>query len=120
MALNSVFGTYSAQSLLKRGFNLNRSVMGCADLARIINSDQVQSKLREVRQNIRLHDKTKKNPLSNPVMMNKLNPFAKKKGELLASMDKQRQSKRLAALKAKKTKEEKKAKVARNQKWSGL
>jgi large subunit ribosomal protein L4e len=92
MALNSVFGTYSAQSLLKRGFNLNRSVMGCADLARIINSDQVQSKLREVRQNIRLHDKTKKNPLSNPVMMNKLNPFAKKKGELLASMDKQRQS----------------------------
>jgi len=37
-------------------------------------------------------------------MMNKLNPFAKKKAELLAKLDKERNAKRAAALKAKKSK----------------
>jgi hypothetical protein len=40
--------------------------------------------LRRFRQNIRVHDKTKKNPLKNKALMNKLNPFAKKKAELIA------------------------------------
>merc|ERR1712166_435937 len=48
-ALNKVFGTNRYASDEKNGYHLNRSVMTCADLARIINSDQVQSKLRETR-----------------------------------------------------------------------
>lgn len=48
-ALNKVFGTDRYASAEKKGYHLNRTVMTCADLARIINSDQVQSKLREVR-----------------------------------------------------------------------
>merc|ERR1711934_1200644 len=54
--LNSVFGSYKTGSTQKSGYALNRTVMSCADISRIINSDQVQSKLREVRQNVVLHD----------------------------------------------------------------
>merc|ERR1712195_424647 len=73
-ALDGLFGTYNAASEAKRGFQLNRTSMECADLARIINSDQVQSKLRAIRTSVRAHDKTKKNPLKNRNMMQKLNP----------------------------------------------
>jgi large subunit ribosomal protein L4e len=48
-ALNNVFGTYKADSLQKNGYKLNRPLMACADIARIINSDQVQAKLRGIR-----------------------------------------------------------------------
>lgn len=37
--LNNVFGSYKAECLEKKGYNLNRHVMSCADLSRIINSD---------------------------------------------------------------------------------
>lgn len=76
-ALNKVFGTNRYASDEKSGYHLNRSIMTCADLARIINSDQVQSKLRAVKSVSRVHDKTKKNPLKNKALMNRLNPFAK-------------------------------------------
>jgi len=91
--------------------------MSCADIARIINSDQVQSKLRDVRQNIRTHDKTKKNPLKNKAMMQKLNPFAKKKAELVAKLEKERAAKKAANLKAKRAKAGRKAKSERTKKW---
>merc|ERR1711934_312258 len=39
--LNSVFGTYADKSEEKKGYTLPRAVMSCADLSRIINSDQV-------------------------------------------------------------------------------
>lgn len=102
-ALNTVFGSYKTSSTQKSGYHLNRTVMSCADIARIINSDQVQSKLREVRKNVVLHDK-KKNPLTNKALMQKLNPFAKKKAEMLAKLEKERHAKRAAAVKAKKSK----------------
>jgi hypothetical protein len=54
-------------------------MMNCADLARIINSDQVQSKLRETRTSVRVHDKTKKNPLKNAALRNRLDPFNKER-----------------------------------------
>jgi len=119
-ALSTVFGGYSEASTQKSGFTLNRTVMACADIARIINSDQVQSKLREVRQNIVAHDKTKKNPLKNKAMMNKLNPFAKKKAELIAKQEKDRADKRKATLKAKRNKAGRKAKATRTKTWQGL
>ena len=118
--LNSVFGSYKTGSTQKSGYALNRTVMSCADISRIINSDQVQSKLREVRQNVVLHDKTKKNPLTNKAMMLKLNPFAKKKAELVAKLDKERHAKRAAALKAKRSKAGKKDKAKRTATWKGL
>lgn len=38
-ALNTIFGNYRARGIEKGGYVLNRNVMTCADLARIINSD---------------------------------------------------------------------------------
>jgi large subunit ribosomal protein L4e len=75
-ALNSVFGNGRDAAEEKSGYRLQRNFMACADLARIINSDQVQSKLREVRTSVRAHDKTKRNPLKNRAMMQRLNPAA--------------------------------------------
>lgn len=51
--------------------------MHVADLAKIINSDSVQSKLRIVKSNNTLHSKTKKNPLKNRALMQRLNPAYK-------------------------------------------
>lgn len=45
-ALDKIFGSYTSASEVKSGWSLGRNMMTCADLARIINSDQVQSKLR--------------------------------------------------------------------------
>jgi len=119
-ALNSIFGTPSNVSQEKKGYRLNRTVMNCADIARIINSDQVQTKLREVRKSIRTHDKNKKNPLTNKAIMQRLNPFAKKHAEIVAKLEKERQAKRAATLKAKKSKAGKKAKAERTTVYKDL
>jgi len=76
-ALNNVFGTYKAGSQQKDGYNLNRSVMTNADLARIINSNVIQSVVRNARQNQVLHTIQKKNPLKNNNALFRLNPYAK-------------------------------------------
>jgi len=119
-ALNGVFGSHKADSLEKKGYQLNRPVMTCADIARIINSDQVQQKLREVRRSVRVHDKTKKNPLKNKVMMNKLNPFAKKRAELIKKLEADRHTKKAAAIKAKRSKAGRKEKHTRNERYGNL
>jgi len=80
--LDKIFGTFAGGASIKKGFQMSRSMMTCADLARIINSDQVQTKLREVKTSVRSHDKTKKNPLKNKTMMQKLNPYSKTAREL--------------------------------------
>lgn len=119
-ALNTVFGTDNAISEEKSGYHLNRTVMSCADIARIINSDQVQSKLREVRTSVRTHFKNKVNPLKNKTQMLRLNPFAKKKAELIAAREADRHAKRAAALKAKQSKAGRKEKSARSARFTNL
>merc|ERR1712151_889018 len=119
-ALNNTFGTNKAECTEKSGYHINRHVMGCADLARIINSDQVQSKLREERTSRRIHDKTKKHPLNNKQMMLRLNPFAKKRAELVAKTQATRQAGRAAALKAKRSKAGRAAKRTRTQRDQAL
>jgi large subunit ribosomal protein L4e len=120
-ALDTVFGDFVKASAEKKGYTLNRPTMECADLSRIINSDQVQTVLRDVKaRHARVHDKTKKNPLINKALMHKLNPFAKKKQELLAAAAAKSNANRKAALKAKRSKDAKKAKKTRNATWNGL
>merc|ERR1712127_742070 len=118
--LNKVFGTNRYASDEKNGYHLNRSVMTCADLARIINSDQVQSKLRTIRTNVRVHDKTRKNPLTNAAIRNRLNPFAKKQRELVAAAEAKRHTARQAALKAKRTKAQRAGKKERTARFNAL
>merc|ERR1719223_1596869 len=76
-ALDKIFGTYREKSVTKSGFQLGRNMMSCADLARIINSDQIQGKLRMERVNTDKSSRGKKNPLTNKTAMQRLNPAAK-------------------------------------------
>jgi large subunit ribosomal protein L4e len=110
--LNKIFGSYRVKGVEKKGYILNRNVMTIADLSRIINSDQVQSKLRQIKTHEHTHDKQKKNPLKNRALMRRLNPYDAKRREAEKKLNEDRHKKRAADLKglrkAKKTKEGKK------------
>lgn len=88
---------------LKKGFALPRALMANADISRVINSDEVQSVLRPRREPQRRFSR-KVNPLTNPQVMSKLNPYA-------ATVHRKRkvaEAKRVAAKAAKGPKPEKK------------
>jgi len=94
--LEALYGTYKKGSTEKNGYRLPRPMMVQADLARIINSDEVQSHLREKQSRSRVHPH-RKNPLKNFGFLVKLNPHAKvvRRRVLLA---KEASSKKKAAL----------------------
>jgi len=73
-ALDGLYGTYSEKGS-KKGYSLPRPIVTNADLARIINSDEVQSVLRPAVTQ-RKYPAHKKNPLKNKGVMDKLNPYA--------------------------------------------
>jgi large subunit ribosomal protein L4e len=74
-ALNSIFGTNKVKGIEKKDYTIHRPVMAIPDLARIINSDQVQKAVKPAKKNVKNHDKQKKNALKNKFLMEKLNPF---------------------------------------------
>eukprot|EP00271_Cylindrocystis_brebissonii_P016147 TRINITY_DN39384_c0_g1_i1.p1 TRINITY_DN39384_c0_g1~~TRINITY_DN39384_c0_g1_i1.p1 ORF type:complete len:424 (+),score=87.05 TRINITY_DN39384_c0_g1_i1:77-1273(+) len=102
--LDTLFGSHEAKSLVKKGFTLPRPVMANADVARIINSDEIQSVVRPPKESQERRRVLKKNPLKNLGAMLKLNPYAKtaRRMELLA------QEQRMKA-RAEKTAEKRKA-----------
>jgi large subunit ribosomal protein L4e len=73
--LDALYGTYDEKSTLKKGFSLPLHTMGKADLARLINSDEIQSVVRPAIKQRKYHAR-KKNPLSNLGAMDRLNPYA--------------------------------------------
>lgn len=73
--LARLYGTASTAAELKKGYTLPRATMNNADLARIINSTEVQSALRPAVHG-RVWARQKKNPLRNKAAMLKLNPYA--------------------------------------------
>jgi len=75
-ALDSVFGTFTTASTQKKNYMLPQPTMTNADITRIINSDEVQSVVREVRKGTK-RTGTKKNPITNLNALLKLNPYAK-------------------------------------------
>lgn len=101
-ALDSVFGTGRKKSAEKAGYSLPQPVMANADLARIINSDEVQKVVREAKPLPR-RQSANKNPLTNLNALLKLNPHAQtfKRTETLfaESRRKARQAKRDAGRK---------------------
>lgn len=74
--LDSIYGSFDKPSEKKKGHVLPRSKMVNADLARIINSDEVQSVVRPIKKDVK-RAPMKKNPLKNLNTMLKLNPYAK-------------------------------------------
>jgi large subunit ribosomal protein L4e len=73
--LDSIFGTYTTDSAVKKGYKLPRACMANADLARVINSDEIQSVVRQAKTAVTRRP-LKKNPLKNLGAMLKLNPYA--------------------------------------------
>ncbi|GFP93877.1 60S ribosomal protein l4-1 [Phtheirospermum japonicum] len=69
--LDEIYGTFGKPSEKKKGYVLPRTKMVNADLARIINFDEVQSVVKPIKKEV------KKNPLKNLNVMLKLNPYAK-------------------------------------------
>jgi large subunit ribosomal protein L4e len=77
-ALEKIYGSFTEKSVEKTGYSLPINMVNNADLARIINSDEVQSVLRPAgpRKTKRPHTQ-KKNPLKNKAVMARLNPRSK-------------------------------------------
>jgi len=73
--LDGLYGTLTRPSS-KVDFRLPRSLLANPDITRTINSEEIQTKLRPVKRQNRLH-RLKKNPLTNLHALFKLNPYAK-------------------------------------------
>lgn len=73
--LPALFGAPGEAAELKSGFVLPRTSVSNADIARIINSTEVQAKLNPKKKGSQ-HVLRKKNPLKNLSAMVKLNPYA--------------------------------------------
>ncbi|KAF8402778.1 hypothetical protein HHK36_010868 [Tetracentron sinense] len=100
--LDSVYGSFEKPSEKKKGYVLPRSKMVNADLSRIINSDEVQSVARPIKNDSKKAP-LKKNPLKNLNTLLKLNPYAKTARRMALLAEAQR-------VKAKKEKLDKKRK----------
>merc|ERR1711953_1368070 len=79
--LSEIYGTLKSSAPMKKGYTLPRPMMENADVARIINSDEVQSVLRPKLEAPKAHA-SKKNALKNKALMEKLNPGSKQKRSL--------------------------------------
>jgi len=74
--LDALYGSTEVASEVKKGYKLPRAVMANADLARIINSDEIQSVLNPIKAPPKALPR-KTNPLKNKEVMLKLNPNSK-------------------------------------------
>merc|ERR1712066_306362 len=79
--LSEIYGTMKSGAPMKKGYTLPRPMMENADVARIINSDEVQSVLRPKLEAPKAHA-PKKNALKNKSLMEKLNPGSTQKSLL--------------------------------------
>ena len=75
--LNNVFGTYKQASSQKKGWSLPQHEVTNPDISRVINSNEIQSAIRQTRGNSTSHFKQKHNPLNNTKALDRLNPNAK-------------------------------------------
>ena len=100
--LDSLFGTYEEGAKFKNGFNLPRSMMTNADLARIINSDEIQSVVRPV-SSVEVVLPKKRNPLRSAEAKIALNPYhatVRAREEAKRNLDKAAKAKVIAAKRA--------------------
>merc|ERR1719213_848794 len=80
--LNEIYGSYRSGAPAKKGYRLMRAAMENADVARIINSDEIQSVVRPKLEAPKVHA-VKKNPLTNPMIMGRMNPGALQRRKLM-------------------------------------
>ncbi|TEY35212.1 hypothetical protein BOTCAL_0595g00030 [Botryotinia calthae] len=77
-ALDTIYGTTTAPSALKKDFLLPSNVVSQADIGRLINSSELQSVIRAARGSAltKRAGVQKKNPLLNKQVLLRLNPYA--------------------------------------------
>jgi len=99
------WGTTRSGSVTKSGYRLPRPQMANSDLTRIINSDEIQSKVRPVIPSVRTY-RRRKNPLTNLGVHVKLNPYALalRRSEVLAQESRNKAREALIEAKRKGTK----------------
>jgi len=108
--LNGIYGTLRSGAPGKKGYRLQRAQMENADIARIINSNEVQSVVKpKIESPIRYG--RKKNPLKNAGVMENINPGVK---------DVKKERAELHKTKSKKVKKDKTLKVASKKYYSDL
>jgi len=73
--LDELYGTWKQESKLKRHYNLPQPKMANTDLSRILKSEEIQKALRPRKTTINRRT-IKRNPLNNPLVMRKLNPYS--------------------------------------------
>lgn len=74
--LDKIYGTGETGSSIKKNFVLPQNIISNSDVARIINSDEIQSVVRPIAER-KMWIPRKKNPLRNKELMYKLNPYAR-------------------------------------------
>jgi len=104
--LDALYGSYKKPSKEKRAFRLPRPLMANPDLGRVINSDEIQTRLRPIIKQRAFHVR-KKNPLKNLGFLIKLNPYAKVQRRRQLLTEKARAAKKEAILKQKRGQEKK-------------
>jgi large subunit ribosomal protein L4e len=99
-ALNNVFGTFRISAKEKIGYKLHRTVLTNPDIARIINSNEVQTVVRAARHNT-AHHEHKSNPFKNRAVLETLNPHSAVVRKAQAEAQENNKKKREAAIKEK-------------------
>jgi len=119
--LNAVWGSTKRLSEVKVGYKLPQNIMSNTDLTRVINSDEVQSKLRPAVTQFR-RARRKKNPLKNFGVRVKLNPYALalRRAELSSAQGSKAKDARAAIVKAKRNKAKKAHSAASKAKWTRI
>merc|ERR1719333_493346 len=110
--LNDIYGTLKSGAPMKKGYSLPRAMMENADVARIINSSEVQSCLRPKLDAPKKFSR-KKNPLKSKLIMARLNPGVLHKNET------RKRSHEAGTPEQKIVQEKKKARVAAAKKHNG-
>ncbi|RZC75891.1 hypothetical protein C5167_001289 [Papaver somniferum] len=117
--LDSIYGSFEKSSEKKKGYVLPRSKMVNADLARIINSDEVQSVVKPIKKDSK-RASMKKNPVMNLNSMWRLDPYAKTTRRMALLAEDQRVKSKKEKLEKKRTnisKDESAANTAAGKAW---
>ncbi|KNH08207.1 hypothetical protein XU18_1215 [Perkinsela sp. CCAP 1560/4] len=72
--LNKIYGTYTTESLVKKGWKLPAPLVRNTDMTRLINSTEIQNSLNPKKKALRL-PRRRVNPLKNRVVMKRLSPY---------------------------------------------
>jgi len=73
--LGELYGTYKTGSSIKKGYTLPRPMMTNTDIARIINSNEIQTALKPKLEAKFRAPRQRKNPLKNKAVMGRLSPW---------------------------------------------